>query len=277
MFKFGKKQVLGLALGSGGAKGVAHLGAIKALDEEGIEFGVYAGTSIGSLVGALLSKGYKWDDVYSIMSEMWRSKAYALLAVLDGGLVGIIRSVTGGADFSDLRYPFCAVATDLDSGKETVFLKGDLSVAIASSCAIPPTFKPINYGDKRLIDGAFVNYVPANRCVELGATTVISINLGAERKTNAIGKRALDDIYPENKVPLKDRSESAYKYSSVVIEPDLSAYTGFSVNKLEEMFEIGYNATKEKMDEIKSVLKGKARFSKKDAELLKSDGAIRIV
>lgn len=272
---FKKKPIIGLALGSGGAKGAAHLGAMAAMREEGITFDVFAGTSIGSLVGALAAKGLNESDMLSIISETWQNKAYALLAVLDGGLIGIIRSTIGGAEFSDLNRPFAAVSADLKTGKEVVFTGGDLSVAIASSCAMPPTFKPIDCGNLRLIDGAFVNYVPADRAVELGANVVVSVNLGAERKTNEEGKRVIDDLYPDNEVKEKDRSEAAYKYSSVVIEPNLSAYTGFSVNKIREMYEIGYQAAKDKVGEIKRAIL-KPKFNKDDVRLIKSDGALRI-
>ena len=274
---FKKKLKIGLALGSGGAKGAAHLGALAAMREENIDFDVFAGASIGSLIGALCAKGYDEKDMLAILGEMWQSKAYSLLSALDGGLVGIIRSVIGGADFSDLKRPYAAVATDVISGKETVFLKGDLSVAIAASCAMPPTFKPVKMGDKELIDGAFLNYVPADRCVELGANVVISINLNRSNKTNESGKKIIDEAFPGNAVPLKDRSEACYKYSSVVLEPDLLGYNGFSVNKIDEIYAIGYAEAKKKMPEVLSAINGKARFSKKDAEEIRKDGAIRII
>ena len=251
---------IGLSLGSGGAKGMAHLGAIKAFEEEGLSFDVVAGTSIGSIVGALYAKGYTSDDMRALLKEIVISDVQLTLLFALGmvSLTDIINKFTGGAHFSDLKKPFKAIAVDLDEGKEVVLSSGELAVALAASSAIPP-FSPVSIEGKRLIDGAFLNYVPSDVVKDMGANVVIAINLGADKNTNQGIKRALDEIHPDNAVPLADRSLQCYEYSDIVLEPDLSNFSTSALRGLDEMYEIGYNTAKDKMDQIKQIISNKLK------------------
>ena len=255
-----KSFKLGLALGSGGAKGMAHLGALKAFEEEGIEFDCVAGTSIGSIVGGLYAKGYNSSDMLSLLREVGISDAQFMLMFALGvvNLKDMINKFTGGAHFSDLKKPFKAVAVDLDEGKEVVFSEGDLSVAMASSSAIPP-FPSVKVNGKRLVDGAYLNYVPADLVKDMGADCVISINLGKGKDTNQGIKRILDEMYPDNNVPLAERSAKCYEYSDFVLEPGLEQFSTSSLTGLEEMYAIGYSTAKEKMSEIKEIIANKRK------------------
>ncbi len=251
---------IGLALGSGGAKGMAHLGALKAFEEEGISFDFVAGTSIGSIVGALYAKGYSSDDMLALLKEVGVADAQMMLMFALGiiDLREIIDKFTGGAHFSDLKKPFKAVAVDMDSGKEVVISKGELAVALAASSAIPP-FPPVLADNRRLIDGAYLNYVPSDVVKDMGADVVIAVNLGKGKDTNQGIKRALDEIYPNNNVPLAERSKQCYEYSDFVLEPDLSAFSTSSLRGLDEMYAIGYNTAKEKMQQIKEAIANKLK------------------
>ena len=251
-----RKKKLGLALGSGGAKGMALLGALKALEEEKIEFDVVAGTSIGSVIGALYAKGYTVGDMLRLKDSLGvRDPQNVIMFFLGGqGLTGIMRRVTGGAYFDDLVKPFRAVATDLVTGEEVDIGTGDVSTAIAASSAIPPTFRPVERDGRRLVDGAYVNSVPADVVKSLGADRILAINLGAESDTNEIIKRSLDSLYPENGVKLGKRSEQCYKFSDYVLTPDLRNYTGADITRLDEMYDIGYEEARKKMDFVKAAL-----------------------
>ena len=205
-----RKKKLGLALGSGGAKGMALLGALRALEEEKIEFDVVAGTSIGSVVGALYAKGYTVGDMLRLKdSSGVRDPQNVIMFFLGGqGLTGIMRRITGGAYFDDLVKPFRAVATDLVTGEE----------------------------------------------IDIGADKILAINLGAESGTNEVIKRSLDSLYPGNGVKLGKRSEQCYKFSDFVLAPDLRNYTGADITRLDEMYDIGYEEARKKMDFIKAAL-----------------------
>ena len=251
---------IGLALGSGGAKGIAHLGALKAFEEEGISFDVVAGTSIGSIVGALYAKGYSSEDMKSLLGEIMLGDVQTSLMFAIGmiDLVEFINKFTGGAHFSDLKKPFKAVAVDMEEGKEIVLDEGELAPALAASSAILP-FHPIRLNGRRLIDGAFLNYVPSDVVKDMGADVVIAINLGKGVETNQGIKRALDEFYPSNNVPLVDRSKQCYKYSDLVLEPDLSQYSSSSLRSLDQMYQIGYETARLKIQEIKRIISNKRK------------------
>lgn len=254
--KKNKSLKLGLALGSGGAKGAALIGALKALQEENLNFDVVAGTSIGSVIGALYAKGYSADDLWNLKSELRLGDPSAMLAFAFGGfsLKGSLDKILGGAYFSDLNKPFVAVATDLATGEEVDMDGGELSSALAASCAIQPIFGAVTRNGKRLVDGAFVNSVPADVVKRLGADVVVSINLSKGVDTNEHIKRALDASYPENGVKIAVRSKACYEFSDVVIEPDLTGFTSASLDGFDEMYDRGYAAAKNTINDIKRVL-----------------------
>lgn len=246
---------IGLALGSGGAKGFAHLGALRAFEEENIEFDLVAGTSIGSIVGGLYAKGFSSRDMLALLEENTIDPQNMLLVTIGViTLPEIISKFTGGATFNDLKKPFSAIAVDMQKGEEVVINSGDLALAMACSSAIPP-FRPVLYKGKMLVDGAYLNYVPADVVKNMGADIVISINLGKGKDTNQGIKRTLDELYPNNKISLTNRSRQCYEYSDIIIEPDLSSYSSASVNKMDEIYDIGYRAVKEKMSEILCILR----------------------
>ena len=250
------KRKLGLALGSGGARGMALLGALKALEEENIEFDIVAGTSIGSVIGALYAKGYTVGDMLRLKESLGVSDPQNILLFYLGGtgLVGIMRRVTGGAYFDDLVKPFRAIATDLISGEEVVMGAGEVSTAIAASSAIPPAFRPVLRDGRRLVDGAYVNSVPADVVKSLGAERILGIDLGKETDTNQNIKKALDELYPENGVKLGKKSVQGYACSDFVLAPDLKDISGADITKLDKMYEIGYAEAVKNMSYIKAAL-----------------------
>ena len=252
----GKRKKLGLACGCGGSKGIALVGALKAFEEEGIQFDVVAGTSIGSVVGAMVAFGYSSDDMLGLVDRSGlKSVSFAANDVLvEGSTLEFARFLVGDKGFSDTKLPFAAVATDLDTGEEVLLTEGDMPEALAASCAIPPVFRPIKRDGRRLVDGAFVNAVPADVVRRLGADVVISINL-SHIASNCVGKNALDGVYPENGVKEGDRLHQAYEFSDIVISPDLAEFSTSDITRLDEMYSIGYDEAKLNMDAVKKLLR----------------------
>ncbi|NRA72562.1 MAG: patatin-like phospholipase RssA [Gammaproteobacteria bacterium] len=175
---------IGIALGSGSAKGWAHIGVFKALEELGVKPDIVAGCSIGAFVGAAyatgnLNKLEQWIngfsnwDVMSMMDISWRR----------GGLMSgekvfdQAKSMIGNTNIEDLNIPFVAVATDLYAGKEVWLKRGSLQDAVQASCSIPGLMAPKRLGERYFIDGAVVNPIPVNVCRALGADLVIAIDL----------------------------------------------------------------------------------------------------
>ncbi|MHB1286592.1 MAG: patatin-like phospholipase family protein [Leptospirales bacterium] len=182
------KSRLGLALGSGSARGWSHIGVIRALEEQGFEPDIVCGTSVGALVGAAYASGHldllerwveelKWADVLGYMvrafvgQESIQSK---------NQLAGIFGENIGTMLIEDLPKGFGAVATDLDTGQEVWFRKGSLLGALSPSIAYPGLLNPIFFDGRWLVDGALVNPVPVSLCRALGADIVIAVNLNGD-------------------------------------------------------------------------------------------------
>ena len=250
-----KGPKLGLALGSGAAMGMAHIGAIKAFEEEGITFDIITGTSIGSVIGALYAKGYSSSDMLNLFREcdLFNPQSIFYFAIGMLPLEDILYRITGGAFFEDLKKPFKAVAVDVIKGVEEILCVGDLSSALSASCAVPP-LRPKERRGKILVDGAFLNAVPADVARGMGANIVLSINLNKGSETNQVIKSALDEIYPHHGIPLANRVHQCYEYSDIVIEPNLSGYSAVSIGGLDEMCQIGYEEAKRRLKDIKNAI-----------------------
>ncbi len=265
LFKARKPKKLGLALGSGGAKGLAHIGALRAFEEEGISFDFIAGASIGSIVGAMYACGYSSLGMLEYIKQLRLEDPLTLVKMKLSGITPekLLNQVFGGRDIEELNLPFCAVAVDINSGEEIDITSGCVATATLASSAIPPFFKPVQIADNRLIDGAFRNSVPANVVKNMGADCVIGISLGEEFPTNENIKKSLDEIYKSNGVPLCDRLTVGKIASDFLLTPSLLEYKSTSITKLNEIYEIGYECAKLAMPEIKRVLKSKGVKIKK--------------
>ena len=179
------EKTISLVLSSGGAKGYAHIGVIKALEEEGYKIVSVAGTSMGALVGGLYAAG-KLNEAYEWLRNIDSWEVFKLADLKNFSKSGLINGeylfyelhkIVGDVKIEDLRIPFCAIATDLDSGKEVVFRKGRLVDAIRSSISLPLFFSPYSLAGNRLVDGGIVNGLPLNRIVHIEGCRLMAVNL----------------------------------------------------------------------------------------------------
>lgn len=179
-----RKLVIGLALGGGAAKGFAHIGVIKMLEASGIHPDVVAGTSAGSVVGALYASGM---DAFAMQQAAIALDQASLrdVRLFGGGLVqgqklqDYIDGQVRQRPIERLRLPFAAVATDLASGQRTVFTRGDTGQAVRASCSVPGVFEPALIGGRRYVDGGVVSPVPVDAARQLGADFVIAVDISA--------------------------------------------------------------------------------------------------
>lgn len=175
---------IAIALGGGAARGWAHIGVLRALDEEGIEVGMIAGTSIGALVGGCYLAG-KLDELEAFARSLTVRRIAGLLdfAIGGGGLFGGLRLTKRmqehlqGLSIEGLDRPFVAVATEVHSGHEVWLEKGSLITAIRASYALPGIFEPIKANGRTLMDGALVNPVPVSVCRAHEQQLVVAVNL----------------------------------------------------------------------------------------------------
>ena len=254
--------VLGLALGSGGAKGMAHLGALKAFAEEGLSFSVVTGTSIGSIVGALYAKGYSWADMTSVVDSVDRGefaknlRPFADLSPIEAFLEQYLEG-----DFSSLALPFACCATDGGSNECVVLREGKLARALTASSAIPPFFRGVDIGGRKYYDGAFSDAIPADVCREMGAEVVVGIDLSAYARADAEKGRVerwvgsvVGAITPVR--TLEDAKTRGYRAADVMLRPNLYDFRATSIDRaaVDAMFEIGYMEAKSRMEEIRKAI-----------------------
>lgn len=179
-----KRPKIGLALGSGGARGIAHIGVIKILEENHIPIDYIAGTSIGALVGGFFAAGLDIKEIERLSLETnWRKVFSFLDPRLTQSLIGgekvktFINEQIGSKTFEECRIPFTAVATDLKNGEIVSMNTGDMASAIRASISIPLVFKPVETFDKLLADGGLSAPVPVEIVRNMGADIVIAVNL----------------------------------------------------------------------------------------------------
>lgn len=188
---------IGLALGSGGARGFAHIGVLKVLEENNIKIDYIAGASIGAVVGGLYASGKSVKDLEELAeSTDWKRLASLLDPQLKAGLLHgakaqkFFEEYIGDLDFSDLKIPFVSVATDYQTGNAVIFNQGKVAPAIRASMSVPLAFKPFEYQGKLLVDGGMSVPVPVDIVRQMGADVVLAVNLdasyfdGGEKKLN---------------------------------------------------------------------------------------------
>ncbi|MBL0712847.1 MAG: patatin-like phospholipase family protein [Desulfosarcina sp.] len=199
---------VGLALGSGSARGWAHIGVIRALTEAGIHVDYITGTSIGALVGAVYASGGIGTLENVVLQFDWKQIAYFFDVVLpksgllDGKRISaFIRKHVKEINIEELPIPFCAIATDLGTGNEVVLKQGDIIEAVRASISIPGIFTPVKNNGTILVDGALVNPVPVSVAREMGADFVIAVDLNH----NIVGRKEPEISTPDSNFELLEK------------------------------------------------------------------------
>ncbi len=266
-----KPVVLGIALGSGGAKGMAHLGALKAFAEAGLSFGVVTGTSIGSIVGALYCKGYSWADMAGIVDNINKKefaknlRPFADMSPIESFLEGYVEG-----DIPSLPLPFAACATDAATNQCVVLREGKTARALTASAAIPPFFRGVEIGGAKLYDGAFSNAIPADVCREMGARAGLGLALSAHAKADEDKGRierlvgsAIGAFTPVETLP--DAKTRGYAAADVMLRPNLYDFKATDISRAatDAMFEIGYREAKERLPEIQAAISAARKKGKK--------------
>ena len=182
---------IGLALGGGGARGLAHLGVWQRLDELGVPIHCIAGTSIGAIAGAIIAAGRIQEALAWCAQPDWKKLPPLMFgnrlsskALMQGRRVEKqIAELIGVQTFDELSLPFAAVATDFHTGEPVVMREGDLLSAVRASMSIPGVFRPVERDGRILIDGQLVDPVPVAACRAMGADTVIAVDINPPNTT----------------------------------------------------------------------------------------------
>lgn len=248
-----KKGKAGLCLGGGGARGFAHIGALQAFKEEGIDFDLVVGTSAGSIVGSLYAAGVDPQTMlrYGAGLQLKDIKKGFFWQPDDSMKIGkIVSDLIGDAEFKDLKKPFAAVATDLVEGKQVIIDSGSVAIAAAASSTVPLFFKPLVIGDKHLVDGGLLNNIPADVCRMLGADFVVTVDVNPTRGGGTSELGLVSVIKASFDIMGANASVHGLINSDIVVAPDLSKFKATDKEGYEEMYKLGYDAAKEKCAEI---------------------------
>lgn len=213
------KKKIGIVLGGGAARGIAHIGVLEILEKEGIPIDVVAGTSAGAVVGAIYASGMSALQMKEVVKGFdWKKRRH--LVDLSVPHTGFIRGkhlmqeiqewMGGDPKFNELKKPFACVACDLMTGEEVVMSRGSVSEAVRASIAIPVIFQAVKRNGRYLIDGGLVNQVPVNVAKAMGADYVIAVNV------TPIREHKLKDHLDEKKNP-QDENEPRPNIVSIML------------------------------------------------------------
>ena len=281
---------IGLVLSGGGAKGLAHIGVLKRLEEEGIKIDYIGGTSMGAIIGGLYASGYSADQLDSIFNstkfdiliqdnlprnaktfyEKEDSEKYAISLPFDNFNIsfptGLFKGqniynlmsrltlhVSDVEDFSELSIPFFCVATNVETGEEVIIDKGSLAKAIAASGAIPTLLSPIKMGDDLLTDGGVSNNYPIEELKRRGADIVIGVDVQdslADRKK----LKSVFEIFNQitNFRMINDMKEKRPK-TDIYIKPDITPFSVLSFDMGKQIIDSGKVAAERKIDELRKL------------------------
>lgn len=256
-----------LVLGGGATRGLAHIGVIKAFEENGIEFDYVVGTSVGSIIGAFYAAGIKSDEMIefakSVKVKDIKTGLIPFVPSKTDGIQNLIINHLGDVNIEDLKRKFCAVAVDVKSAEEIHFNKGNLAKAVAGSCAVPGVFLPVDYNNYVLYDGGLSNNIPSNvPKLVFDCDTVIAVDVNSTRGQGTDSDKYLDTIMASIRIMMKSNSLKGYLNSNLIIQPDLKRFKATKLNEIDTMVAEGYNAAMAQMDKIKQLLSGKVKHKK---------------
>ncbi len=262
--KFRKKHKIGLCLSGGGTRGFSYIGVFKALEENGIKFDAVAGTSIGSLFGAMYASGMTADEMkkwaMAAKETDFRKAKLGFLPSKMDNLAEKINQIMPNKKIEDLLIPYYAVAVDVRTGEEKHFDSGDLAPIITGSCAIPGVFCPVKYKNMVLVDGGVSNNIPADVLRINGCDIVITIDCNCTRGGGTNSNSLVTQFFTSVGIMMANNSKKGIKLSDLIICPDLKRFNSLKLKGREEMIAEGYRVTIEKIDEIKKLFSGEIKI-----------------
>ncbi len=285
-----KRPKIGLVLTGGGAKGFAHIGVLKVLENAGIKVDYIGGTSMGAVVGGLYAAGYNAHQLDSIFSstnfdellndyiprsyksfyEKRNSEVYALSLPFKKFNVGVPIALSKGLynycllsqltthvkevrDFSQLPIPFVCIATDIETGQEVVLNKGYFAQALLASAAFPTLFSPVEIDGKLLIDGGVINNYPIEEVRKMGADYVIGVDVQDGLKNRTYLKEATRILLQISNLQVNEGMKGKISQTDLYIKPEVGQYSVISFEKGKEIILKGEESTFSFCEQIKDL------------------------
>ncbi len=284
------KLKVGLVLSGGGAKGFAHIGVLKAIEEAGVEISYIGGTSMGAVIGGLYASGYNATQIDSIFQstdfdellkdyiprssknffEKRNDELYAISLPFNKFRIGIPTALSKGMynynllakltdpvrhvrDFNQLPIPFLCIATDIETGQEILLNKGYLAQAMQASAAFPSLFSPVEIDGKWLVDGGVTNNYPIDEIKKLGADIIIGVDVQDGLKNRKALKDATRILVQISNLQMIGKMKEKIQNTDIYIKPDISDFSVISFDDGPSIVEKGTEASKEAMPKLKEL------------------------
>jgi len=288
------KPKIGVVLSGGGAKGLAHIGVLKVLEEAGVEVSYIGGTSMGAIVGGLYAAGYSAKELDSIFRsidadallkdytprknknffEKRNDELYALQLPFQGFRIGVPTAISKGLynyttinrltnhvryirDFNKLPIPFVCIATDVETGREVVLNQGILADAVLASGAFPSLYNPVEIDGRMLIDGGVTNNYPIEEVKKMGADIIIGVDVQDPLKTRDQIKGATGILVQINNYQMIEKMEEKRKATDIYIKPDISGFSVVSFEDGEQIIKQGEEAARKILTTLELLGNGK--------------------
>jgi len=252
----GRIPAVGVALGGGFARGIAHVGVLKVLEEEGIPVNFIAGTSVGALIGAAYCSGLSISELQDVAHKVrfatfarWTLSRYGFAT--NERMVSFLTRTLKAKKFEDLRIPLGIVATEFNSGDGVVFRTGSLIDSIRASCAYPGMFLPVNIDGRCFVDGMLSYPVPAIPVREMGAQRVLAVHLKGSWSLKT-APRHLFDVIGQSFAIAQDRMSQRWRDSAdLVIEPDVAGFDFDDFKRADELLSVGELAMRKALPAVR--------------------------
>jgi NTE family protein len=254
-----KLPTIGVALGGGFARGIAHVGVLKVLEEEGIPVRVIAGTSVCALIGATYCSGVSIEELEQ-MARSVRFTTFARWTVSRYGfasndrMAAFLNRILKVKTFEELRIPLGVTATDFNNGEGVVFHSGSIIDPVRASCAYPGMFLPVNICGRWLVDGMLSYPVPAHPLHEMGADRVIAVHLKGQWSKNG-APRHLFDVIGQSFAIAQDMTRHLWMGAAdLVVEPDVAGFAYDDFKRSAELIRSGETAMRQALPEVRKWL-----------------------
>lgn len=301
-----KRPKIGLVLSGGGAKGFAHIGVLKVIEEAGVKIDYIGGTSMGAVVGGLYATGYTASQIDSIFQntnfdelikdfiprksksfyEKRNGESYAIVLPFDKFKVGIPEALSKGLynfnllskltrnvrhikDFNQLPTPFICIGTDIETGKQVLLDKGNLAQAMIASAAFPSLFSPIEIDNQLIVDGGVANNYPIDEVRQMGADIIIGVDVQDDLLDRTRLKNATKILVQITNLHSIERMKKKTENTDIYISPDIKNYGVISFDKGKEIIHKGEEAAFSVYEKLRAIAKNQSFYVKPKLKLSK--------
>ncbi len=256
---------VGIALGGGGARGLAHIGVLKAFDEEDVPVRAIAGTSVGALIGSLYAAGITTSQMEQMTQEIgWSSLTnYSRLSLFrlvvtqqqlsTKNMETYLRKYIGDTNFNELKIPFACVSTDMQTGERVVFRDGSVALAARASATIPGLFEPVEFRHRYLVDGGLVSNIPTDLVVLLGADIVVAVDVTTVLE-HFQPKSIMSVLNQAIYIQSERLAQEELGRANVIIRPRMGDIMMTDLSRSDESINAGILAARQAVPEIKRLI-----------------------